>query len=186
MRTYLAKHDLAASGLSEEYLKIVEEAGLKGASFPCERVVVQESIRLKCQIPFCEHYGQSRVCPPNLPDLSIFRQVLADYEWAFLLKLEVPLAEIKGHEPELALDDFIWRSESWAMGKGCYWAFGLVGGACYRCNNCSTAGKCPHPYRPRPSPEGMGIDVSYLAREVGLDLSWPPQGQAGYFGLFFL
>jgi predicted metal-binding protein len=185
MATYLTKYGLDQAPLAQEYLQTVRTAGLKGAVLPAGKVEVLESIQMKCQIPLCEHYGW-RVCPPNLPPLAVFRRALADYEAVFVVVLEVPLAEVRGHEPDLRLDDFLQRSEGWALGKGCYWAFGLGSRSCYRCKRCDLSSPCPRPYVPRPSPEAMGIDITYLAREAGLPLHWPLGDDVTYYGLFFL
>ncbi len=185
MATFSAKYELNQDALAQEYLQMVSEAGLKGGMLPVKQVEVLDSIQMKCQIPLCESYGE-RMCPPNVPPLETFRRSLQDYESVFILALEVPLAQTQGHGPELRLDDFVRSSEAWALGKGCYWAFGLVGGSCYRCDSCDPSVPCTHPFLPRPSPEGMGIDITYLAREAGFTLSWPPGELINYFALFFL
>ncbi len=186
MATFLAKCGMDRDELAREYLQTVAQAGFKGNALPAKEVEVLDSIQLKCQIPLCESYGERRVCPPHLPPLETFRRALLDYETVFVLSMEVAVAEIRGHEPELRLDDFVRQSEGWALGKGCYWAFGLGGGSCYRCKSCNMSIPCPHPFLPRPSPEGLGIDITHLSRAAGYPINWPPGERVNYFGLFFL
>ena len=179
MISFIRQSKMEASELKAAYLRQVEKARLQGVCLPADKVEVRDAVRLRCQIPLCKHYGNNRVCPPFAPPLADFRRALADYELAFLLKLEVPLTKGRSREGELALDDFVFQSESWAFGQGCYWAFGLVGGACFRCESCDLTRPCPHPYRPRPAPEGMGIDITHLAREAGMAVVWPPGEHRG-------
>jgi predicted metal-binding protein len=184
--TFTEIHRLDREAVVRDYLQLARDAAIQAVALSAGKIRVRSSVRMKCQIPLCEHYGTNRACPPLIPELATFREALQDYEWAFLLGLVVSREAVRGHEPELALDDFVCRSENWALGRGYYWGFGLTGGACYRCPRCEISRPCPFPFRQHPSPEGMGIDITMLAREVGWAVDWPPKDRVHYFALFFL
>ena len=54
-------------------------------------VIVDERVRLKCQIPICETYGKNLMCPPFMPPVKEFRAALARYDKALIVQLQVPL-----------------------------------------------------------------------------------------------
>lgn len=82
--------------------QVVQFALDKGAwrakAFSARKVVVDERVRLKCQIPLCPHFGTTLTCPPNVPTVDEFRTVLRRYRNAVLVQTRAPLS--------LAMDDF--------------------------------------------------------------------------------
>ena len=82
--------------------QVVQFALAKGAwkakAFSARKVVVDERVRLKCEIPRCPHFGQSLTCPPNVPTVDEFRTALRKYRTAVLVQTRAPLT--------LAMDDF--------------------------------------------------------------------------------
>jgi predicted metal-binding protein len=80
----------------------------KGASsarvFPARLVVVDERVRLKCQIPLCPHYGQCLTCPPNVPGVEEFSRALKRYEKAMLVQTRTSLS---GEMESFAKEDAI-------------------------------------------------------------------------------
>jgi len=81
---------------------LVEFALGKGAyrakAFSARKIVIDERVRLKCQIPLCPHYGTTLTCPPNVPTVDEFRGALRLYKKALLVQTKAPLT--------LAMDDF--------------------------------------------------------------------------------
>ncbi|MBW2561626.1 MAG: hypothetical protein JRE40_12335, partial [Deltaproteobacteria bacterium] len=40
-------------------------------------VILDERVRLKCQVPLCDSYNKNLTCPPNVPSVDEFRKTLA-------------------------------------------------------------------------------------------------------------
>jgi predicted metal-binding protein len=155
------------------------------------RIRPDESVRLKCQVPLCEYYDVCKVCPPHIPSVGAFREALRRYTEAFLVVLQEDATDLetyrKDFRAELKLADAVSRLENTAFQKGHYMALGLVVGGCKLCEQCTPSGEpCRHPFRARPSPEGFGIDVTELAREVGVPVEWPPGKSVTFIGLVLL
>ncbi|GBE01234.1 hypothetical protein BMS3Bbin06_01919 [bacterium BMS3Bbin06] len=97
--------------------------------FPARMVVLDERVRMKCQIPLCPHYGRTLTCPPNVPTVEEFKQVLNRYREALLIQIVTLLekkaesydreevkeffknpgkkSRKKGGEDQEAVDDFV-------------------------------------------------------------------------------
>ena len=83
------------SSLSSQLKQLEKFALEKGAwrakAFTARWVVVDERVRMKCQIPLCPHYGRALTCPPNVPSVEEFRKALARYSKALLLQTVSPI-----------------------------------------------------------------------------------------------
>ena len=64
----------------------VERGAYRARAFSARLVVVDERVRLKCQIPLCPHYGKTLTCPPNVPPLEEFVKAVKRYRTALLLQ----------------------------------------------------------------------------------------------------
>lgn len=65
--------------------------------------------------------------------------------------------------------------ESLCVKQDYLFAAGLAAGGCSLCDECvgvQSGHKCPHPFRARPSMEGLGIDVVTTAKKAGLKLDF--------------
>lgn len=150
-----------------------------------------ESIALKCLIPLCEHYGRVKVCPPYIPKVDEFRKALEKYQAALLVVLRRRVEDVAAyrhdHSGEIALLEAVHALETLAFRRGWYRAAGLVVGGCHLCPRCTPPGEpCLNPYKARPSPEGLGIDVTGLARRFGVPIQWPPTDELAFLGLLLL
>jgi predicted metal-binding protein len=72
-------------------LEKLEEASLeKGAyrakAVPANQVVVDERVRMKCEIPLCPHFGHCLTCPPNIMSVDEFRKALSKYDSALMVQ----------------------------------------------------------------------------------------------------
>jgi predicted metal-binding protein len=76
----------------------LDKGAWKAKAFSARKVVVDERVRLKCEIPLCPHYGTTLTCPPNVPTVEEFRTALRRYRTAVLVQTRAPLS--------LAMDDF--------------------------------------------------------------------------------
>jgi predicted metal-binding protein len=147
-----------------------------------------QSVRLKCQIPLCEYFEVCKVCPPHIPGVAEFREALQSYGNAFLVVLREKIKNIevyrKDFSAELKLVEIVSDLELSAFQHGFYNTIGLCVGGCKLCDQCTPSGEpCRHPFKARPSPEGFGIDITELAREVGVPVEWPPKEYVSFLGL---
>ena len=156
-----------------------------------KKINPRQSIRLKCQIPLCEYYGVCKICPPNIPGISEFREALGDYRRAFLVVLREKIERLDNYRTdfsaELKLAEIVSDLELAAFEHGFYHAIGLGVGGCKLCDECAPPGlPCRHPFKARPSPEGFGIDITELAREIGVAVEWPPKKFINFIGLILV
>ncbi|MGD0884627.1 MAG: DUF2284 domain-containing protein [Thermodesulfovibrionales bacterium] len=78
-----------------------EKGAYRARLFSAREVVVDERVRLKCQIPLCPHYGRSLTCPPNVPTVEEFRRALGNYRKALLMQTRSSLSgEIDSYDRE--------------------------------------------------------------------------------------
>jgi predicted metal-binding protein len=192
------------SGLIEDALK----AGATAARIiPARRVVVDERVRLKCEVPRCAGYGQFLTCPPHVTSVDKFKKILSGYEWGMLVQVEAKdidsMDKGKGrisqailkesnqlHRPyKLKLLKIVEAVESAAFKKGMRFAAGLVGGSCVLCDRCvenKFSDACRHPFQARPPMEAMGIDVVKTAQNAGLPIHLSSPKNVVWTGLVLL
>lgn len=177
--------------LENDLKDIASKHNVKLYSYDVQQLMPSESIRLKCQVPLCEYYAVCKVCPPNIPSVEEFRKVLKDYTQCFLVVFQEDIENIEHYRhdfrAELKLAEAVSELEKTAFVHGNYMAFGLTVGGCKWCADCTLPGEpCRHPFQARPSPEGFGIDITRLAREVGVSVEWPPRKTINFIGLLLL
>ena len=180
--------------------KVIDTLKKKGASevklIYASDVIVDERVRLKCQIPICDAYGKNLMCPPYLPSVKEFRAALARYDKALLVQLSVPLhKKTKGRtkavfDPARVLHELVNLGERLCFESGYRFATGLIGGCCRLCEECivmEPEGHCRHPFRARPSMEAMGIDVIGTLEKTDLpQLRFPVTEKVTWTGLILL
>jgi predicted metal-binding protein len=84
-----------------------EKGAYRARVFAAADVVVDERVRMKCQIPLCAHYGRSLTCPPNVPSVEEFRKALGNYREALLLQTRSSLSgEIDAYDKQEVLKFF--------------------------------------------------------------------------------
>jgi predicted metal-binding protein len=110
METLKTKADRKSSGAGK--IKELEKFALdKGAyrakGFSAGSVVIDERVRLKCQIPLCPHYGRTLTCPPNVPTVEEFGKALKRYKKALLIQTRSPLSgEMDAYDREEVMKYF--------------------------------------------------------------------------------
>jgi len=176
----------------DDLLEIALKQGAKIAKvIPSSIVVVDERVRLKCEIPKCSGFNRYLTCPPNTMSVESFSRILSRYKWCILIQVETDLdssdkKEEGGinkstledyqrlHKPyKLKLLSIIEAVERAAFKKGLRFATGLTGGCCVLCDQCvedKTSDACRVPFRARPAMEGLGIDVFQTAQNAGLSI----------------
>ncbi len=177
--------------LEKAFLDVAKRHGIDLYPLAIGQINPRESMRLKCQVPICEYFDACKVCPPNIPSVSQFRETLSGYKKAFLVVLKERIEDInvyrKDFRAELKLADIIGHLEKAAFENGFYQALGLGVGGCKLCEKCTPRGEpCRRPFKARPSPEGFGIDITELARKAGVSVEWPPKDYVNFMGLVFV
>ena len=182
--------------------------GAKAAKIISARmVVVDERVRLKCEVPRCAKFNQYLTCPPYVMDVATFSRVLSQYEWCLLVQVEaenldstdkcsgriagsVLKENLRRHHPyQLKLLNIIERMEAAAFKKGMRFAAGFTGGECVLCERCvdnKMSDPCRHPFQARPAMEGVGIDVVRTAENAGLPIHLSSSENVLWTGLVLL
>ena len=165
-------------------------------SIPVSRVIVDERVRLKCQVPLCDSFHKNLMCPPFAMPVEEFRRVLGCYEEAILLQTEGLIDILNDGKPGRdvfapagRLHDLVNLGEREAFRAGFHFAAGLIGGCCRLCEVCVAIDNsriCRFPFRARPSMEAMGIDVVATLENAGLSLAFPVSDRVVWTGLILL
>ncbi len=173
-----------------DLIAIAKKAGATAAKvISAELVVIDERVRLKCEVPRCAGYGEYLTCPPHVMSVDRFARILSKYKRCLLVQVEAKHIDSldKGrnridhallkekrelHRPfKLKLLQVVEAVEAAAFKKGLRFAAGFVGGSCVLCGRCvddKTSERCRHPFRARPPMEAVGIDVIKTAENAGL------------------
>ncbi len=159
-------------------------------------IVVDERVRLKCQIPVCDSYNKNLMCPPFVPSVAFFRDALARYTVAVLIQITAPLPEAmtdgpsaEVYAPAIKLHDLVNLAEKWAFAYQFRFATGLIGGCCRLCNECVAVKNgrvCRHPFKARPSMEAMGIDVVETVTNARLSTRFPIVNEITWTGVVLI
>jgi predicted metal-binding protein len=64
----------------------IDHGAYRARAFSARQVIIDERVRLKCQIPLCPHYGRTLTCPPNVPPLEEFVKAVQRYRTALLVQ----------------------------------------------------------------------------------------------------
>lgn len=159
-------------------------------------VVVDERVRLKCQIPICDSYGKNLMCPPHVPSVAVFRDALAQYDKAILIQMKAalphsiangPSADV--YDPAKKLHAMVNLAEKWAFDGHFRFATGLIGGCCRLCDECVVVKNgrfCRHPFKARPSMEAMGIDVVKTVINARLSTHFPIVNEVTWTGILLI
>ena len=191
-----------------ELIEVALKAGATAAKIiPAKRVMVDERLRLKCEVPRCAGYGRFLTCPPHVMSVALFRKILSGYTWSLLVQVEAKGVDStdkgKGrinqtllkmyrnlHRPfKLKLFEIVDAVESAAFKKGMRFAAGFVGGSCVLCEQCvedKSFQPCRHPFRARPPMEAVGIDVVKTAQHAGLPIHLSSSKNVAWTGLVLL
>lgn len=192
----------------DELVEVALGAGATAARLiPSQMVVIDERVRLKCEVPRCSGYGQYLTCPPHVMGVDAFSKTLSRYDWCLLVQVEAENVDStdkgvgridhavldqnnKTHRPfRRRLLEVVETVEAEAFKRGMRFATGLVGGSCVLCDRCVEdrfSDPCRHPFRARPAMEGVGIDVFRTAQNAGLPIHLSSSKNVLWTGLVFL
>ena len=159
-------------------------------------IIVDERVRLKCQVPVCDSYNKNLMCPPYVPSVAEFRKILKKYKQGLLIQVSAELNEKYVNAPTeevfvpaRKLHELINAGEKEAFTAGFRFAAGFIGGCCRLCDECVVVHggtHCRFPFKARPSMEAVGIDVMETVAKVGLPVSFPISNQVTWTGLILL
>ncbi|MEN3016417.1 MAG: DUF2284 domain-containing protein [Candidatus Methanosuratincola petrocarbonis] len=149
----------------EELCRVAASLGAEDARIiNAEEVVIGNWVRMKCQYG-CDGYGRNLACPPFSPTPEEFRDVLAEYRHAIVVKMSPP--DLKDYSK--FCHDLILKLEREAFLRGHYKAMGFAIDGCPYCDECNLE-YCNHPEKLRPSMEGCGIDVFATVKKAGFKI----------------
>ena len=203
--------DMSQRNLESFIESMCQKAEALGASqavaLSVDDIVLDERTRLKCLVPVCPDYGVNLMCPPNVPPVSEFKEILSCYHSAILIKVVIPLNGVPGNSGEKKeeppglptaedmaivgnaqkkLHEVVNHIESLCFAAGYHFAAGLLGGTCCLCRKCvgiSSGLPCRYPLKARPAMEAMGIDVVATAQRAGMHLSFGHNEGRSWVGL---
>jgi predicted metal-binding protein len=145
-------------------------------------VILDERVRMHCQLNLCGNYEKNLMCPPFLPTVAENRILLSNYTFALLLQLQQLFVQPDKESMRQAFNDTARRFgqmavslERKAFNDGFPLAMALGAGECKLCADCSIQNgdhNCINPGAARPSMEGMGIDVVKTFTNAGLALDF--------------
>ena len=165
--------------LKSELIRLAVHLGASdAAAVSTNDITVEDELANLCLNPRCENYGLSTSCPPHVSGPAGFRKMLKNYEYAIVLKIDVPteilLSNARLEIMEL-LHDIVVAVENAAADAGCPEPKAFAGGGCKQlfcrdypdCNVVVNGGDCRNPGRARPSMSGYGVNVAKLQEAAG-------------------
>lgn len=158
-------------------------------------ILLDERVRMHCQVNLCGNYRNNLMCPPFLPSLSENRALIDRYNFALLLQLHQSIPSKSREETReiyfntvLQLNEKLITLERKAFVSGFPLALALGAGECKLCETCIVKdgiNQCRKPGTSRPSMEGMGIDVLQTYQLAGLAMDFK-EGELTIAGLLLI
>lgn len=160
----------------EDFEKYASSLGIETCvAFPADLLAPEERIRALCREDKCGNWGNNYMCPPRIGSLEDMRTRLARYRAGILLQYSRGLDVRNDFEgvrrSKVDFHRLVLKMEERVRSEGHRDAWGLVGGDCSLCDECTArvGAPCPFPDDARPSLESLGIDVLSLLARLGLD-----------------
>lgn len=169
--------------LIDNLVETALDLGVSGAkAVPAADIPVKDSLAELCKDPGCENYGLSPSCPPHVSGPDGFRDTLKSFEFALVIKLDVPsdiLFSEERREVFQLLHQIASDLENAARDMGYHHARAFAGGSCKNifchhkpdCRVLNQKETCRNPDIARPSMSGFGIDVSEMMKRAGLTMN---------------
>lgn len=130
-------------------------------------------IRATYQCRTCSHYGKCHTCPPEIPTISHWKELIQQYNCAelyvLLTKYTPASFDTVRIESAKKLHSMLIYREKECFSHNLYWAASLVGGSCRICSD-GCGETCRHPEKARVAMEGAGIDVISTCKKAGVIL----------------
>lgn len=153
-------------------------------------VVVDDRVRLKCQVPICKDFNKHLLCPPHSLTVDHFKSLCTQYSAALIIQVKSSgFEELQLLEAEKELHGIINKVEGRALTEGNYLAAGFIASSCKLCQECvgyHSKLPCRHPYQARPSIESMGVDIFKTCENAGIGFGLGLSNEVFFCGLVLL
>jgi predicted metal-binding protein len=133
-----------------------------------ESIVVSQWVRMKCRFG-CPDYGNTAVCPPQVPSIAECERFFREYTLAAVFHFAKAMERPEDrHEWTKGISEGLLELERRVFISGYRKAFLLYLDSCHLCGTCSGSEKpCFLPKQARPTPEALGVDVFATVRQIG-------------------
>jgi len=163
----------------KELTRMACRSGASGAkTISIGDIPIEDDLAVLCRKPCCENYGLSPGCPPHVSGPSGFRELLRNFRYAIVIKIDVPLDILLSAERWAImklLHEIVAGIEQAAVKTGNLSSKSFAGGSwkkifCHDYEDCrvlTEGGECRNFRYARPSMSGFGINVSKLMQAAG-------------------
>ena len=180
--------DLTSYKELEEFA--LEQGAFKAKLITTEDVVIDDRVRLKCQVPICKDYNKHLMCPPHGGTVSEFKSLCGQYSVALLVQVKSHgFTQDDLNDAEKRLHSVINKTEGRALSRGQYLAAGFIASSCKLCPDCvgyHSKVPCRRPYEARPSIESMGVDIFRTSQNAGLGFDLGLSSEVVFSGLLLV
>jgi predicted metal-binding protein len=157
---------------------------LDAKTIDCSGLFFEERVLLNCF--HCIRYNVNWTCPPNIPDID-YRKLILEYDNALMVYCRMPFAEKKLdivrrdstnilHRALLDAERFLWE-HNYPLAK-CF-----IGGSCKLCAQGCDPHRCRQPGLARIPIEAAGVNVVESAKNIDLNITFPPKDYLYRVGL---
>ena len=205
-------------GKKNRFKFLLDQASDLGATggkiIPSKKIVVEDRVLLKCKSG-CHMYGHKLICPPFTPTPGEFRKMLAEYQYALIVKFR-GAAEAKGDVGRSLLKNLCvsdisstvrdrtkrfwdtWNDdkkqillamlelEKAAFNRGYTLAIALAAGSCSLCEKCNVKGLCLHPSMARYPEHALGVNVKKTLKNAGMTITFPFEKKPEGIGILLI
>jgi predicted metal-binding protein len=122
----------------------------------------------------CKRYNNSTQCPPNIPSLDYYKELLPTYKNGIIIYERFEISgdwKEQGRSSSLEIHNYLLEKRTHFLNEGHYYSIILGAGSCKLCQTCVYP--CKHPDKAIVPIEGCGIDVVALMRSLDEDINFP-------------
>ncbi len=139
----------------------------------------------------CEKFRKKPTCPPNIPGIEYYSNVLNEYEGVFVLGRKYPYSDglFSTHWRNYStreIHELVLKKEIELFNNGFVYSKAFIGGSCKLCSpDVCKSHKCVRPHKGRVPIEATGINILSLMTAIGLEYQEPPVDYFWRLGLVF-
>ena len=168
----------------------LEQGACRAKLIDAAEVVIDDRVRLKCQVPVCKDFNRHLMCPPHTIPVNEFRNLCSLYPAALIVQVSSNGSKENDLiEAERKLHTIINKTEGRALTEGHYLATGFIASSCKLCPECvgyHARQPCRRPYEARPSIESMGVDIYKTSQNAGIGFQLGLSAEVVFSGLLLL
>lgn len=166
--------------MEKELEQMVEDVRQKGYPIygiytKAEDLVFEERVKMNCF--YCGKYNTNWKCPPQIPNID-YRKMILEFDHIAYIYVKVKIGksnfEQVRRESNIYLHRALLECEKWLYQRDNSTALSFIGGSCRLCKNGCAPDKCANPYQSRTPVEALGFNVVKSAKQVGLEIVFPP------------